>query len=136
MSKKKIYVASPYTHDDTGIRRLRAELVTYIGVQIIKEGHMIWGPITESDRYATHGLEDTDWEFWKEHDLSMLDTCEELWVICLGGWKESVGVRAEIQHAADTGKVIRYVDPYEYLPRDLLSSIINMDRYRHIKEKI
>jgi hypothetical protein len=57
-----------------------------------------------------YGLPD-DWKFWSQQDRRLLEACDELWVLTLDGWQQSVGIQAEIAIARELGKPIRYVSP-------------------------
>jgi hypothetical protein len=46
-----------------------------------------------------------------------LARCDEVVVLTLAGWRESVGVQTEIRIAAELGKPVQYVAPDEP-PRD------------------
>ena len=53
----------------------------------------------------------TGFDFWQTVDLHMLDRCDEVMVVCMDGWQDSQGVKAEIAHAKQIGKRVMYVDP-------------------------
>ncbi len=116
MSDKLIYLASPYSHKDEHVRMIRALLVTAVGSMLIEEGIHVYGPITESYSYANINPKiDGKWEFWEEHDLLMIDKCDEVWVLQLKGWRESVGVNAEINYAKLHKKPLRFLELSEYI---------------------
>ena len=52
------------------------------------------------------------WPFWERFDREHLRRCDELVVLMLDGWGESVGVAAEIRIAAELGKPVRHIDPH------------------------
>jgi hypothetical protein len=56
-----------------------------------------------------HGLP-TDWSFWERNDREHLARCDEVLVLTLDGWEESVGVREEVRIAREMGKPIRFLD--------------------------
>jgi hypothetical protein len=43
--------------------------------------------------------------------LLMLHRCDEIWIVTMSGWQESVGIAAEIELAVDWGKSISKLDP-------------------------
>jgi nucleoside 2-deoxyribosyltransferase len=109
--KKLIYLAGPYTHRLKSVRNAREQSLTKFAAEMVRNGEHVWSPITESHQYSkVLGLE-TNWEFWKEHDLLMLSKCDELVVLMLEGWERSVGVGAEIEEAKRLNIPIRYVNP-------------------------
>jgi hypothetical protein len=110
---KLIYLASPYSHKNRSMEYKRFYEITFIAAQLIsKYGHAMFLPITQS-----HVLKDiephlfgTSFEFWKDIDLSAIDHSDEVWVVKLDGWKESIGVCAEIAHAKASKIPVKYVD--------------------------
>lgn len=111
-----IYLASPYSHPDKSIRKERYEQVTKVGARLIMEGYHIFGPITESHNYQrVNSSVGHKWDFWKEHDELMMERCDEMWVLCLEGWEQSLGVQAEIKYAKYIGMHINYINQHTYL---------------------
>lgn len=55
----------------------------------------------------------TSWEFWSQADREYLARCDVLAVLTLAGWRESVGVQAEIQLAHVLGLPVVFVAPSE-----------------------
>ncbi|NDV20842.1 DUF1937 family protein [Pseudodesulfovibrio sp. JC047] len=108
---KKIYLATPYTHDNEVVRMERAEGVTVKAAQLIEDGFAVFSPITHG-----HAIGDVaphlphDWEYWGEVVTSYIkDWADELWVFMQPGWEESVGVLAEIGIAAKADKPIKFI---------------------------
>ena len=50
-----------------------------------------------------------DWGFWQRHDHRHLEACDEVVVLMLDGWRESVGVQAEIAIARELGKPVTFL---------------------------
>jgi len=97
------YLCVPYSNPDPAVRQRRFEIVNAVAARLINEGLLIYSPISHSHHIATqHGL-DCGWEFWKRHDEYMLSLCSRLLVLQIDGWRESVGVQAEIRFALATG---------------------------------
>ena len=67
--------------------------------------------LSRSVHDALEGELPTGFDYWREYDEAMLDCCEELHVLMLDGWRESVGVQAEIKLAELWGLKIVYVEP-------------------------
>lgn len=112
-----IYLACPYSHKYKAIRVLRHFLVTCVGAELIKLGHHIFSPITESHMYQLYNDQcGSTWEFWEVHDKMMMDRCDELWVLTLPGWKESKGVQAEILYAKQKNMDIQYIKLTDIIP--------------------
>jgi len=120
MSRKPlIYLASPYSHRDEGLKLRRFEEVNKIAAQLILQGFHVFVPISMSHPIAeASGLDMGGWEIennkftgWKDLDTNILSRCDEFWVVEMEGWDTSVGVRAEFEFA--------YRDMQTYLLRGL-----------------
>lgn len=104
-----IYLASPYTHLDPTVRQSRFEAVCQATAALIRRGEIVYSPIVHGHPLCQYGLPG-DWAFWQEYDLAFLKKCDRLFVLTLEGWKESVGVRAEIEAAQKLEKPVTYLD--------------------------
>jgi len=105
-----IYLASPYSHSDPAVREQRFRDVCRGAAVLMRAGHAVFSPIAHSHPLVEHGLP-TGWSFWERYDREHLDRCDEVVVLMLDGWEESVGVREEIRIAREMGKPIQYVAP-------------------------
>jgi len=109
-----IYLASPYSHPDHQVREDRCARVSKVGAKLFQKGTMTYGPIAHSENLARHGgFGDTSWKTFRDFDLLMLSKSDELYILTLDGWKESVGVRAEVMAA------IRWNLPIKLINEDL-----------------
>lgn len=70
----------------------------------------MFSPIVHGHALVDHGLP-TNWPFWERFDREHLAQCDEVVVLMLEGWRESVGVAAEIRIAGELGKPVRYLAP-------------------------
>lgn len=113
-----VYLASPYSHEDSVVRQHRFEEVCKLHAELLRqygETTTFIGPIAMSHPVSTlGGLSDTSWNFWAEHDKALINKCDELWVIKMDGWERSTGVSAEIAYARELLIPISYVDPKDY----------------------
>lgn len=105
-----IYLASPYSHSEAVVREQRLRAACHATAQLIAAGHIVFSPIVHGHPLVHHGLP-TDWLFWERFDRDYLVRCNEVVVLMLDGWRESVGVAAEIRIAAELGKPVRYLAP-------------------------
>ena len=102
------YLACPYSHPDAAVRQYRFEQVNAVAAELIRNGHIIFSPISHSHFISTdHGLS-CDWEFWKAQDEVFVTLSSRVIVLMLDGWKESVGVSAEIALAKQLRLPIEY----------------------------
>jgi nucleoside 2-deoxyribosyltransferase len=105
-----IYLASPYSHPDPSVRERRFRAACRAAVALLHAGRVVFSPIAHSHPLAQHGLPGS-WQFWERYDRAFLERCEEVVVLMLDGWQESVGVQAEIRIARELGKPVRYLAP-------------------------
>lgn len=105
-----LYLAAPYSDPDPRVRQRRFEAVCQHAAALIRSGALLFSPLSHSHPIATYGVP-VDWSYWEDFDSRLLATCDELAVLRLDGWRESVGVQAEIDLALDMGLPIRFLDP-------------------------
>lgn len=105
-----IYLASPYSHPDPAVREQRLREACRAAAALLRAGHAVVSPIAHSHALVEHGLPN-DWSFWELHDRELLARCDEVLVLQLDGWIESVGVQAEIAMARELGKPLQFLEP-------------------------
>jgi nucleoside 2-deoxyribosyltransferase len=105
-----IYLASPYSHPHAMVRELRFHDACVALANLVRAGIPTFSPIVQGHPLALHGLP-TDWAFWEAFDRDHISRCDELAVLTLDGWQDSVGVAAEIAIAAELGKPVWYLAP-------------------------
>ena len=103
-----IYLASPYSHPDPCVREARFHATCQAAARLIRAGCFVFSPIAHSHALVEHGLPH-DWQFWRRYDVAHLERCDELLVLALDGWRESVGVQTEMAIARELDKPIRYL---------------------------
>lgn len=114
INKPFIYLASPYRLIEDKEELWRR--VNFVSASLLCAGNILYSPISMThgiDKYIPH---DTDFSFYRELDMFYLHRCDILAVITIPGWKESVGVQAEIQEASNLGK------PVLFLPDPVIST--------------
>lgn len=121
--KTIVYLATPYTHVRKEVEQLRFEKVTLVSGLLVRNKIVNFSPITQS--HEQHLVVDLpgDWEYWKYFDEQFLYICDELWILCEPGWKESVGVTAEIEIMEHLKKPVKYI-----VHDDKTDSIIHITR--------
>ena len=112
MAQKKTfeYLACPYSHPEPTMREARFEKVNQVAAHLMKEGRIIFSPISHTHPIAQCGLP-KEWEFWRKYDRRFISLCEKVIVLMLPGWEESIGVQSEIRIAKSLGKAIEYMEP-------------------------
>ena len=103
-----IYVASPYSSPDPTVRQQRFEAACRAAAELMRQGKTVFSPIAHSHALCAYGLP-LDWRFWEQHDRHYLEACDEVVVLMLDGWRQSVGVQAEIAIARELGKPVTFL---------------------------
>ena len=107
---KKIYLAAPYSHPDKSIREHRVEMVNRKAADLMTQGNLVFSPLSHShpiSQYCT--ANPCDHDFWLKQDLWILAICDEMHILCLNGWAESKGIKAEIDFAEKHGISVRMI---------------------------
>jgi len=107
---KKIYLATPYSHDNPEIRKARFKKINRVAAALMREGNLVFSPISHTHPIALAGDLPKGWEFWKEYDRTFIDWCDEVQVFMQEGWKESTGVSAEIEIARELDKPVIFIE--------------------------
>lgn len=112
-----IYLASPYSHLNARVREWRFHEVCRAAAALLRAGVTVFSPIAHSHSIACCGVPSC-WEFWSQVDREFLLRCDVLAVLTLPGWRESIGVQAEINLAQESGLPVVFVAPSELDDQD------------------
>jgi hypothetical protein len=116
------YVATPYTKYPHG-HQAAADEAASITARLMRAGVRCFSPIAHSHAICIAGLQDMqhDSDFWCDHDEPLLLAAGGLLVVTLEGWKNSSGIKREIDQFIKDIKPIVYWDPTtEAIPEDVL----------------
>ena len=106
----RIYLASPYSSPDRVVRDYRHRITLQFTSAQLKRGRAIFSPIVNGVALTENGSQLWDFVHWQDYDLSFLcHWASELWVLCLDGWKDSIGVQQEIRVAQSLGLPVKYI---------------------------
>lgn len=105
-----VYLATPYNHPDPEVRERRFREACRVAAHFMCQGVHLFCPIAHTHPIALAGDLPKGWEYWQAYDRAMLFTCTELWVVKMGGWEESEGIKGELSIARELGLKIRYVE--------------------------
>jgi hypothetical protein len=108
-----VYLASPYSDEQKSTREWRYKQAEVFTARKLAEGITIYSPIVHCHHLALGHELPKDFEFWKEHNYNMLKPCQELWVLMIPGWRDSKGVREEIEFAQELNKLVTLVTPIQ-----------------------
>lgn len=98
-----VYLAVPYTHSAQDVRDARFEAVTDYAAELWQSGKGVYSPITQTHEAGKRHQLPQEWAFWEAQCRTFMPVCSRLVVLALPGWRESVGVRAELRLAAQMG---------------------------------
>jgi hypothetical protein len=105
-----IYIASPYSHEDKKIVKKNWETVTKYVAGIVSEGHVAISPITYGHVLLDWKEMPSDWDFWKNFCLTILNKCDKMIVLKMDGWDVSRGVSEEIEWAKENSIPIEWIE--------------------------
>lgn len=108
-----VYVATPYSKYRLG-QAIAAIHACKATAELMRLGFAAVSPIAHSHYVALHGaLDNMDAGLWQRQDLPLMLAADACVVVMLEGWRESVGVRDEIQHFVERGKPVVFWDMEE-----------------------
>lgn len=123
-----IYLASPYSYN-SNIPGLSRAIRYYRNYKITKIAGKLHDhhpnaafilPITTSHQTARYMASSTTaFVAWAARDLEFISRSDELWVVTMSGWKESIGVQAEIRFAKKKKIPVKYINPETLTFEDL-----------------
>ena len=76
----------------------------------MRQGKLVFSPISHGHPICRYGVP-LDWAYWERHGRRHLEVCDKVVVLMIDGWKESVGVQAEIAIARELGKPVSFLTP-------------------------
>lgn len=114
-----IYIASPYSGTVKEMKE-RFEAVERYTAYAMKHGEVVFSPIVHCHEIAAKYSMPTDFGFWENYCLGMLEGAHTFRILTLDGWRDSTGVLGEWEMADEWGHGIEFVDPntYEVIDHD------------------
>ena len=97
----------------------RFHAVMKAAVDLMLEGHYVFSPISYNAPMEIHNLP-TDWGFWQDYDKAFIRRCDALLILTIDGYKESVGVNAEIVEHGKEGFLCRNTEDWKHYLKQLL----------------
>jgi len=110
---KLFYLASPYTHNDIGVRHQRAESAKEASALLFDAGQDNYSPIAHLHDMAIKYQMPEDSEYYRAFNFNILRRCDELLVLTIDGWDVSDGVDDEINLAKTLNMNIRLFNPFD-----------------------
>ena len=105
----KIYLAAPYSHRYKPIRINRVEQINKAAADLMRQGHIVFSPISHSHYIAEQESLPLNFDFWSKQDYEFIKWCDAIYILMLPGWDKSKGVLEEIKFAESLNKQVRYI---------------------------
>lgn len=106
---KKIYLISPYSHEDEKVREERYNAAVDATAELIKKGYIVFSPIVHCHPLALKHNLPGDHVYWKEYDRAFIEWADEGFVLTISGWLDSSGVFADSKALRSLDKPIHYI---------------------------
>lgn len=105
------YLATPYTKYEAGIEQAFIDAAK-LAAKLLHAGVNVYSPITHTHPLAIYGgLDPLDHSIWLPFDEAMMKASTVLIVALMDGWRESKGVKHEIEFFDRAKKPIYWCDP-------------------------
>lgn len=106
MIRHRIYIASPYSHEDPAVREANVARSVEAAAECMRRGHMALSPLA-----ATHPVAalapDLGYERWMEQDFTLI----RHWATALLYLASSPGADREVEYAENLGRrVFLFID--------------------------
>ncbi|MFQ5742005.1 MAG: DUF1937 family protein [Acidobacteriota bacterium] len=105
-----IYLASPYSANTQQKMDERYKIAQECVGEFTRGGVVMLSPVLHCHDLARRYELRTDYAFWRQLNEALIRAASELWVLCLPGWEDSLGVSSEIKFAKTLHKPIRYLN--------------------------
>ena len=106
-----IYLAAPLGHTDPRIRQARFESVNRYCGYLIRRRVLVFSPLSFGASLDEDAIPNSA---WYALGLQMLARCDELRILAMDGWEESVGVSLETRYARQLRIPVSVADPSTY----------------------
>lgn len=104
-----VMVLSPYTDGDYGVVQRRVEQTQDYFMKLLELGMTPFSAIMQCHDVSNRKEIAGTFTQWGKYCLDMMSIADEIHVLMLDGWEESVGVRQEIEHAKSLNLQVSYV---------------------------
>jgi len=116
---KRIYLACPYSVNIDNPKSIigrtmlhyRVKMADKAAAMLMKEGHIVFSPVSHSHRIAKHVGNHFNHSFWLEQDFSYLEWADEMYILMLRGWDESYGIGEERKYMIELSKPTILIHP-------------------------
>lgn len=106
-----VYLATPYSKYPLGIERAFIDAAA-LAARLMLASVKVYSPIAHTHPLATYGkIDPYNHTVWLPFDEAIMQVCAALVVAQMDGWRESYGVRHEIEFFTTACKPVFYLVP-------------------------
>lgn len=109
---KKVVVVAPFNTPDVELKKKRVHTIAVYCGELFKQGIVPVSALLLGLAIAEHNDLPTDSATWIKFSKGHVRSCDEMHVLMLEGYLDSIGVQTEIAEAMELGIKIKYI-PYE-----------------------
>ncbi|MCY4579216.1 MAG: DUF1937 family protein [Chloroflexi bacterium] len=106
-----IYLAAPLGHPDPSVQQERFDSVNRYCGYLIRQHNLVFSPLSFGASLDEDAISNSA---WYALGLQMLSRCDELRILGLDGWQDSVGVTLETRYARQLRIPVSVADPSTY----------------------
>lgn len=130
--KGLIYLASPYSHPEFGVRVQRYISAADAVTRLAKMKLTIFSPIVHWHHIATLNDLPKNFEFWQVQNDPIIEVAAHMMVLGIPGWSHSAGVMHEINLAHRIGTPIEFIQFQSngHIISDLKSPLTKPEHWR------
>lgn len=104
------YLASPYSHPEPSIEAMRALMAGDAAAWLSNQGYHPFSPIAHWHRPAKRNKLPSNANHWISYNQAWLEKADELIVLKMPGWKDSIGIAYEIKWAKEQMKPVKFIE--------------------------
>ncbi len=105
-----IYMSCPYTHTDLAVREYRYRMSCMAASKLFEAGIACFNPLANSVPAVEFSGCDLTHSQWLDIDFEILRRCDEILLLGLEGWRQSVGVKSELFEAMALGIPVTLIE--------------------------
>ena len=106
-----VYLAAPLGHQETSVREERFESVNRYCGYLIRHRKLVFSPLSLGASLDDDSISNIA---WYALELQFLARCDEMRILALDGWENSVGVGLETRYARQLRIPVSIVNPTTY----------------------
>jgi hypothetical protein len=80
-----VYLAAPYSHPYQSVKNQRFLIINQVAAQLMREGNIVFSPISHAHQIAVDHSLPTDWEYWQRSCEAFVSVSKKVVVIKFTG---------------------------------------------------